>query len=239
MKKYIIFGASKGLGDAFVKGVPEQGDVVWIVSRSKPASMELNDGVDRHWIAADLAEEGVARNVASALGDETIDVLIYNVGIWEKEGFEDHYDFEKDEPSDIANILHVNLTSTITCIQALLPNVRRSDAGKIILIGSTAGLDHTNNSQVSFVASKFGLRGIANALREHVRRDGIGVTCINPGELTAEIPFEEGPDKAIEAYEGTRIPVQDIVSLVKCVVGLSKAACVKEIHVPAMTDTNA
>ncbi|MMZ66023.1 short chain dehydrogenase [compost metagenome] len=107
------------------------------------------------------------------------------------------------------------------------------------MIGSTAGLDHTNNAQVSFVASKFGLRGIANALREHVRKDNIAVTCVNPGELAAEIPFEDGPDKAIAEYDGTRIPVQDIVSIVKCIVSLSKVACVKEIHVPAITDVNA
>lgn len=239
MENYIIFGASKGLGDAFVKGLPEQGDQVWIVSRSKPGSLALNDGVKRTWIEADLARTDAARKITDALASEPIDVLIYNVGIWEKEGFEEHYDFEKDDPADIANIVHVNITSTITAIQALLPNVRMSGAGKIILIGSTAGLDHTNNAQVSFVASKFGLRGIANALREHVRKDGIAVTCINPGELAAAVPYEEGADKAIALYGGTRIPVQDIVSIVKCIVSLSSAACVKEIHVPAITDLNA
>lgn len=161
------------------------------------------------------------------------------MGIWEKEGFEDHYTFDKDKTSDIANIINVNITSTITCIQAVLPNLRQSEAGKIILIGSTAGLDHTNNAQVSFVASKFGLRGITHALREHVRKDGIAVTCVNPGELAAEIPYEDGAEKAIAEYSGTRIPVQDIVSIVKCIVNLSSASCVKEIHIPAMADLNA
>lgn len=131
------------------------------------------------------------------------------------------------------------MTSTIICIQALLPNLRKSDAGKIILIGSSAGLDNTNNTQVSFVATKFGLRGIASALREHVRKDRIAVTCVNPGELAAEIPYEDGAEKAIAEYDGTRIPLQDIVDMVKCVMNLSKAACVKEINIPAITDSNA
>jgi len=239
MKTYIIFGASKGLGDAFVRGLPEAGDTVWIVSRSKPDSLAVQDGVDRKWISADLSQSWAAGTIATALDGGQVDVLIYNVGIWEKEGFEEHYDFEKDDPADIANIIHVNMTSTITCIQALLPNVRLSGNGKIVLIGSTAGLENTSNMQVSFVASKFGLRGIASALREHVRKDGIAVTCINPGELAAEIPFVDGADKAIEEYGGTRIPVQDMVSIVKCVTSLSRAACVKEIHVPAMSDSNA
>ncbi|GGG64634.1 SDR family NAD(P)-dependent oxidoreductase [Paenibacillus radicis (ex Gao et al. 2016)] len=238
MKKYLVFGASKGLGDAFVRGVPEQGDKVWVVSRSKPDSLDLSDGIQRIWIQADLSELDSAKIVADQLRDETLDVLIYNVGIWEKEGFEDHYTFDKDEPADISHLIHVNVTSTILCVQALLPSLRKSAAGKIILIGSTAGLNNANSTQVAFVASKFAIRGITEALREHTRDDGIAVTCINPGELAAEIPYEEGSERALSAYNGTRIPLQDIVALVKCVVSLSKAACVKEINIPALTDRN-
>jgi len=98
---------------------------------------------------------------------------------------------------------------------------------------------NANNSQVSFVASKFAIRGIGEALREHLRQDRIAVTCINPGELAAEIPYAEGRERALEAYQGTRIPLQDMVDLTNCLIGLSPAACVKEIHLPAMTDTNA
>lgn len=239
MRNYLILGASKGLGDAFVKGLPESGDQVWIVSRSRPGSLDLNDGIKRIWIAVDLSQPDAAQVLSKGIQTEKLDVLVYNVGIWEKEGFESHYTFDKDEASDIANIINVNITSTITCIQAVLPNLRQSEAGKIILIGSTAGLDHTNNAQVSFVASKFGLRGITHALREHVRKDSIAVTCVNPGELAAEIPYEDGVEKAIAEYSGTRIPVQDIVSIVKCVVNLSSASCVKEIQIPAMSDLNA
>jgi short-subunit dehydrogenase len=239
MRSYLILGASKGLGDAFVKGLPEYGDRVWIVSRSRPGSLDLNDGIQRIWIAADLSQPDAAQVLSKGIQAEKIDVLVYNVGIWEKEGFEDHYTFDKDEATDIANIINVNITSTITCIQAVIPNLRQSEAGKIILIGSTAGLDHTNNAQVSFVASKFGLRGITHALREHVRKDGVAVSCVNPGELAAEIPYEDGAEKAIAEYNGTRIPVQDIVSIVKCIINLSSASCVKEIHIPAMADLNA
>ncbi|MBT2284232.1 SDR family NAD(P)-dependent oxidoreductase [Paenibacillus polymyxa] len=238
MKNIIVFGASKGLGDAFVRGVPQSGDKVWVVSRSKPESLSVEDGVQRIWIQADLSELQAAEQVASELQGETLDVLIYNVGIWEKEGFEEHYTFDKDEPADISQLIHVNVTSTIVCIQALLPQLRQSEAGKIILIGSTAGLSNAGSSQVSFVASKFAIRGITEALREHTRKDRIAVTCINPGELAAEIPYEDGMERALAEYDGTRIPLQDMVAIVRCIISLSKAACVKEINMPALTDTN-
>jgi NADP-dependent 3-hydroxy acid dehydrogenase YdfG len=107
------------------------------------------------------------------------------------------------------------------------------------LIGSTDGIENNGSKQVSYVASKFGIRGIASALRENLRKYEIGVTCINPGNIAATIPFEEGAEKAITLYKGTSIPVQDIVSLVKTIAHLSKASCVKEINMPAMMDMNA
>ncbi|MFJ6266535.1 SDR family NAD(P)-dependent oxidoreductase [Lysinibacillus xylanilyticus] len=235
-KNFIIFGASQGLGDAFVKGLPTEGDTVWVVSRTRPSSLDLHDGVIRKWLTIDLSSQQHIPALKEALKDVVIDVLIYNVGVWEKRGFEDDYTFDNDDVGDIANLININLTSTITYIQALLPNLRQAKSGKIVLIGSTAGLDHSNSAQVSFVTSKFGLRGITNALREHVRKDKISVTCINPGELAAEVPFEEGAEKAIKLYEGTRIPVQDIVALVQCIINLSPVSCVKEINIPAITD---
>lgn len=238
MKNFIIFGASKGLGEAFVKGLPEKGDRVWVVSRTYPNSLDVEDGIEKYWIEADLAKPDASYLIANTLNDVTIDVLIYNVGIWESKGFRDDYDFEKDDPAEIANIININVTSAITCIQKLLPNLKKSDNAKIFLIGSTAGLEHNDFTQVSFTASKFGLRGIGNSIREHVKKYGIGVTCINPGEIATQIPLEDGIEKVLSTYGGTQIPLQDLVSLVKCVMNLSKASCVKEINMPAMLDTN-
>ncbi|OEH94178.1 SDR family NAD(P)-dependent oxidoreductase [Bacillus solimangrovi] len=235
---YVILGASKGLGDAFVKGLPEQGDHVWIVSRSRPVSLAVNDGVHRHWIEADLSSNDSSNRIADALRDEPIDVLIYNAGIWEKEGFEDHYDFEKDDPNDIANIMFVNTTSMILCTQKLLPNLKQSANAKVILIGSADGIENNESKQVTYVASKFGVRGIGNSLRENLRKYEISVTCINPGNIAAAIPYEAGLEKTLSTYKGTKIPVQDIISLVKTITHLSKASCVKEINMPAMLDTS-
>lgn len=172
MRNFIIFGASKGLGEAFFKGLPEKGDRVWVVSRTYPNNLNLEDGVQKYWIEADLAKSDASKLIANTVNDVTIDVLIYNVGIWESKGFRDDYDFEKDDPAEIVNIINVNVTSAITCIQKLLPNLKKSDNAKIFLIGSTAGLEHNDFTQVSFVASKFGLRGIGNSIREHVKSMG-------------------------------------------------------------------
>src|SRR5690606_25717321 len=108
----------------------------------------------------------------------------------------------------------VNLSSAILSVQALLPNLRLSDNPKIILIGSTSGLDNVQDREVAYVASKFGLRGAAHALRESLRAERIAVTCINPGYIATEVPYEAGVEAALR--QTTAIPMQDIVALVRC-----------------------
>ncbi len=71
----------------------------------------------------------------------TLVCLVIPSYVWEKHGCEDDYSFDKDEVQDISTLININLTSTITYMQALLPNLRQAENGKVILIGSTAGLD--------------------------------------------------------------------------------------------------
>jgi short-subunit dehydrogenase len=236
MTDLLILGASRGLGDAYSCGVPNRGDILWLVSRSRPASLDREDGVTRHWIEADLAAPGAATLVARGLAGRAIDALLYNAGVWEQHGFTPQYEFESVPEAETRNIVAVNLTGAITCIQALLPNLRNGRHPKIILTGSSSGRDNSGDREVAYTASKFGVRGLGHALRENLRDEGIAVTVINPGWISAEVPWDTGLAKTLEINAGKQIPVQDLVALVRCVLALSPASCVKEIDVPAMAD---
>jgi short-subunit dehydrogenase len=83
---YLIFGASRGLGAFFSRSLPASGDSVWLVSRSLP-DLSGDDGVKRIWIQADLLDTEVAARVSDAIGDITLDVCLYNAGIWERHAF--------------------------------------------------------------------------------------------------------------------------------------------------------
>ena len=233
----LILGASRGLGAAFAGYVPDARDTVWLVSRSRPAALDRDDGIRRHWVQADLSLETSAADVRAALGETRLDVLLYNAGIWEKGAFGPGYNFEASPLAETQRLLAVNLSSAILCVQALLPNLRQSDNPKIILIGSTSGLENVQDREVAYVASKFGLRGAAYALRESLRADRIAVTCINPGYFVTEIPYERGVEPVLAETSG--IPMHDLVALVRCLMTLSRGSCVKEIDMPAMRDMNA
>lgn len=230
MKNILIIGASRGLGDALSVGLPDAEDAVWLVSRSEPASVNRSDGVTRQWIKADLSESTVHETIVAGLGEVPLDILIYNAGIWEQETF------EKESAENLQQIIAVNLTSAITTVHALLPNLKKATNAKIIFIGSTSGLDNEGGTAVAYIASKFGIRGLAQSLRAYVRKDGISVTCINPGSMATDLSLDDGVPAAIEKHQGKRIPVQDIVTVVKTIVTLSPVSCVKEVTIPAIAD---
>jgi NAD(P)-dependent dehydrogenase (short-subunit alcohol dehydrogenase family) len=221
----LITGASRGLGDAFARGLGQPGDTLWLISRNSPPSLSLEDGVKRHWIEADLSSAGVHQRIANSLNAD-LDVVIHNAGIWESGAFSSQYNFQEVPEAETRAVLEVNLIAPILLTQALLPKLKSSSNPKIVLIGSINGLENAAMPEVAYSASKFGLRGVAHALREHLRDQQIGVTVINPGSI---------------AWAGNLdredlIPPNDIVRLVRAVLETSRRTVIKEIDLPAMFD---
>lgn len=237
MANIVIFGGSRGIGLGFSIGLPDPGDTVFLVSRTRPPSLDRSDSISRIWIEADLSvPQTAAVKVGEIIGNQAVDFLFYNAGIWEKNAFESTYSFEKSTPEEIEQIIQINLTSAILCTHRLLPNLKLSSNPRVVYMSSLSGLDNSGAPEVANTASKFGLRGVVHALRECLREHRIPVTSLNPGNIAAEIAYEAGAEAAIEAYNSTQIPMQDLVLLLRCLRQLSRVSCVKEIDIPAMPD---
>jgi len=225
----LILGASRGLGAALVEGLPRKSDRVYALSRSEPAWLRRKSSIKRHWIEADLAELGAVQNARREIGKAPIDALIHVAGIWDEAPFEQMHDDE------IAEILDVDLRSFLAFTRGLAPNLRRAEHAKIIAIGSTNGLDNGDMTAVAYSAAKFGLRGACQALRQHFRKDGIAVTCLSPGSIASDVAFGSAA-AALKQHRSKRMPVEDIVAVIRCILDLSAASCVKEINMPALKD---
>lgn len=119
----LVYGVSRGLGAAIFKQFPTSKEIVFGVSRTAPAL--VNEMKGRYWIQADLANpvESV-KKVTQTLGTRSLDILIYNVGIWEERAFSEAYDFESVPAEDVTTMVTTNITAAILNIQALLPNLR-------------------------------------------------------------------------------------------------------------------
>lgn len=234
MTNFLIFGASRGLGALFVQALPQPGDRVWMVSRSRP-DLRITNGVEAVWIQADLAVSGAGKAIAEAVDEAVLDVCVYNAGVWEEHAFSDRYRYEDVSDEETERLITINLTAAVTSVQKLLPALRRSLNGKIILIGSNAGLENARRPEVAYAASKFGLRGMAHALREVVRVDHIAVTSVNLGDVGVVTQIDGQPAIDPKGFQG--IPLADIVSVMRCLVSLSNASCVKEIDLLGMGES--
>lgn len=235
MTNYLIFGGSRGLGAMFSHALPKAGDTVWLVSRSEP-DLTAADGVRRLWIQADLTQRGIGTLIAEKVGEAVLDVCLYNAGIWEQYAFSDAYDFEQVPEDENERIIRVNLLSAINGVQKLLPALRRSANGKIIFIGANAGLENAKRPEVATAASKFALRGLTHALREIVRKDGIGVTCLNLGDVGTVAQVDGGWTILPNDSGRVMIDPADIVILLRAVIALSKVSIVKEIDLLGMAE---
>jgi 3-oxoacyl-[acyl-carrier protein] reductase len=184
------------------------------------------------WIQADLSNLTGVEIVLEAIGGDHLDALLYMGGTWETYAFTSQYCFEDCSDADIAQVIAVNLMAPIRLVKALLPALRRSDNPKIIFMGALSGRDNFPGREVANSASKFGLRGVVHSLREELRSQQISVTVINPGNIgTPEVLADLAADNLLG---GEAIPLTDLLSIIDCILSLSRATCIKEIDVPAM-----
>ena len=99
--------------------------------------------------------------------------------------------------AQIRSLLELNLTSQIFLARALLPGMKQRKSGTLIFMGSETALNGAKRGTV-YAAAKFGLRGLAQSLREECSASGIRVSIINPGmvktEFFDELDFKPGND---------------------------------------------
>lgn len=93
--------------------------------------------------------------------------------------------------AQIRDLLELNLTSQVYLARALLPAMKQRCSGDIIFIGSEAALSGGKRGAV-YSAAKFGLRGLAQSLRQECAASGVRIGIINPGMVSTA--FFDGLD---------------------------------------------
>jgi acetoacetyl-CoA reductase len=132
-----------------------------------------------------------------------IDVLVCNAAITTMFGAAHSMKLERWQID-----LDVNLTGTFRTVQACLPGMRERRFGRIVIIGSTAGV-HGMPAQIAYSTSKAGLLGLSKTVAaENVT---LGITCnvVLPG-MTASAGMLDAKPEVIEAWART-MPLGELV----------------------------
>ena len=184
----VITGASQGIGRALSYHLGRTGYKVVAGARSRDKLDSVVEGInnaggDALALRLDVSDPDSIDNFnqeVEMLG--TPSLLINNAGI----GRFGPTDEVSLEDWDIQ--LNTNLRGAFLVSKAFLPKMKRSQKGAIVFINSVAGIQPFSQS-AAYVASKFGLRGFASALREELREYNIKVISVHPGAVNT--PFWE------------------------------------------------
>ncbi len=221
IRRIVVAGASRGIGQAVAAHYAGQGDEVLALSRGL--------SVHGRWLRCDLSDPAQIAGVADGI-EGPINALLYTGGGWEEGAFTDAYRFAASPPDETVRVLSVNLMAPILLTQALLPKF--SPAARVVVIGSLTALDNTASVEVANSASKYGLRGAVQALAKTLHPAGAGVTMINPGNVaTAEVLDDIREGRFVDQ---TPIPMADLLAAFDFALSLSPASAATEINLAQM-----
>jgi short-subunit dehydrogenase len=221
----LVTGASSGIGQAIAAELLRRGACVWAVGRQR-SSLETALGAEnsrlRH-LEADLSSDAGISTLSAVLDSaEALDILVHSAGQIRHGRFAsvtlDHFDEQ----------YRVNLRAPFAITQRALPALIRS-RGQVVFINSVSGV-RASVEAAQYSATKFGLRGLAEALRDEVSPAGVRVLTVFVGRTAT--PMQE----AVFAHEGRPwdpakvLQPGEVAEWVVCALGTTRSAELFEIH---------
>ena len=213
MTTVLITGANRGLGFEFVRQYAANGARVFACVRVPGQAQALLDlaAASRGEITVhplDVSSDASVAHLKEDLGDQAIDILINNAGIYGG-------DHQRADDLDLAawmRALNVNTLGPVRVFQALRPNLIKGRDKKAIAItsgmGSTARHD---GGALIYRSSKAALNNAMRGLSLALKSDGLTVVLFHPGWVKTDMG---GSSAALT-------PEQSISSLRKVIAGLS------------------
>jgi NAD(P)-dependent dehydrogenase (short-subunit alcohol dehydrogenase family) len=186
-KTVIITGASVGIGKATAIEFAKEGANVCIVDIDTngleivtQTIKELGPSVSKY--VCDVSDERGVHNVVDEVIKKygKIDILVNNAGLWRM-----WKPFVETTSDEWKKRLNVNVLGLMYFTHEVLPNMIENSYGRIINIGSVAGV-YGNPNMVDYSMTKGAVSSFTKALAKEVASQGITVNNVVPGSVRNE-----------------------------------------------------
>ncbi len=183
MKRYLITGASRGIGRAIAEKLAAEDVTLLLHGRDTVALAETRKGVEAHCskvipLIHDLATSVGVSDLIAEVGAQPIDLLVNNAGVAIVKPFGEITQIEWEQT------VGVNITAPFMLTQHFAPRMPPgSSVVNILSIAAKTGFANWS----AYCMSKFALEGFSQAVREELREHKIRVINIYPAATDTNI----------------------------------------------------
>jgi NAD(P)-dependent dehydrogenase (short-subunit alcohol dehydrogenase family) len=172
----LITGGGTGIGAAAAQHLHTAGAKLSLLGRRMEPLQAVAEQVGGLAIGCDVTDP---QQIANAFDEARtlngpIDLLIVNAGIAESAPF------HKMTRESWDRIIGVNLTAAFECARAAIPDLLKSDNGRLVFVASVASLRGVPYA-AHYAASKHGLLGLMRSLAAEYAKTNLTVNAVCPG----------------------------------------------------------
>jgi len=235
-KVTLITGAGSGIGRAAAVRLAQEGGSLVLVGRREAPLQEtagMLGGTDALIQSADISDpasvDGVIRATLEKYG--RLDVLVNAAGLnVPKRSLADC------SIEDYQTVIAADLNGAFYLTRGFLQTMRQQGDGTVINIVSDSGWRGNNFAGVAYIAAKFGLRGLTEAINAEERQHGIRATSIYPGEVNTPI-LDRRPVPPPPEARAKMLQAEDIAECIALATLLPPRAIIEDLVVrPAIQD---
>jgi 3-oxoacyl-[acyl-carrier protein] reductase len=223
----VVTGGSQGIGRAIALGLAGRGAAVVVADvridgargvaetiaaaggRAEALAVDVTDGP-----AVQAAFDGVVERFGR------LDILVNNAGIARDQLL------LRMKREDWDSVIATNLTGGFICAQAVVRQMMKQRAGRIISISSVVGM-MGNAGQSNYAASKAGIVGFTKALARELASRAVTVNAVAPGlidtDMTRALPDATRAEWASKVPLGRLGTPEDVAAAV-CFLASDEAA---------------
>ena len=191
--RVLVTGGGRGIGRAIALRFAREGAQVVVAARTtaevgrvaREVDAAGGEGCAVHMDVQEGASVVSAIRSATDFTGGVLDVIVNNAGIF------DQVPIAEITEASWKQMVDVNLSGPFRVVSAALPALRKGERRHLFNISSVAGKQGFPLS-VAYCATKYGLRGFGDALREELRDEGIRVSTVYPGTTDTSI-FDDVP----------------------------------------------
>jgi len=211
-KVAIVTGAGQGLGKAIALELAKAGANVVVADVRKDTIEEVKkevEGMGRETLAIQMdvskweEAEGMVKKALERFGH--IDILVNNAGISPKGKGGVRLGILDIGEEDWDRVMNVNVKGVFNCSKAVMPHMISRRTGKIVNMGSIAGLTGGASSPASahYPVSKAAVICLTKVLARELAQYNINVNAIAPGRIQTEMAALSSPQANEEARKQT------------------------------------